>query len=215
MVHPSVSSSVMEDDVSKKLSDISLAPQTAVEQSGEIHADIHNAAARSDAHGADDVRNSGADESNNPVSTTRETDDGAQDASAQYGSPQNSFRASERMLVLNRPLPPGIRLSCELQKVTINEDPHIVMFKNFLNDAEIEYLLKQAEGEFRPSLTGTADAYKIDNATSQNRMELLEEKASQTRTSYSCVLDPDDDVVVLVSRQCPPSHICIAMCAFQ
>jgi prolyl 4-hydroxylase len=86
------------------------------------------------------------------------------------------------------------------------------MFFNFLNDAEITYILSKAEGLFRPSLTGVASAAVMDAATT-NRTALLEERTSLTRTSYSCVLDPDDPVVINISERVaylagfPPSHV--------
>ncbi len=88
----------------------------------------------------------------------------------------------------------------------------ILLYKDFLNDAEIEYLLQLAEGNFRPSLTGTADADALDSATGK-RMALLQEKTSPNRTSFSCVLDTADPVVNLIVRRVafvagyPPSHV--------
>ena len=86
------------------------------------------------------------------------------------------------------------------------------MFFNFLNDAEISYILSKAEGLFRPSLTGVAPAAVMDAATT-NRTALLEERTSPTRTSFSCVLDPDDAVVRHISERVaylagfPASHV--------
>ena len=87
-----------------------------------------------------------------------------------------------------------------------------MLFKDFLNDAEIDYLMKLAEGNFRPSLTGVADADSL-NAAKDRRMSLLQERTSETRTSFSCVLDTDDPVVNLIVRRVafvagyPPSHV--------
>ena len=109
-------------------------------------------------------------------------------------------------------LPSGVRSCASLQKVVISEDPCLVLFKDFLNDAEIDYLLKLAEGHFRPSITGAASAYDLDSA-SDNRMTVLKERQSSSRTSYSCVLDADDAVVDLVVRrvaavaELPPAHV--------
>ena len=109
-------------------------------------------------------------------------------------------------------LPPGIRRTITVQKASVSEDPPIDMFFNFLNDAEISYILSKAEGLFRPSLTGVAPATVMDAATT-NRTALLEERTSPTRTSFSCVLDPDDAVVRHISERVaylagfPASHV--------
>ena len=72
--------------------------------------------------------------------------------------------------------------------------------------------MKLAEGNFRPSLTGVADAYELDTAK-DNRMKVLKERTSETRTSFSCVLDTADPVVNLIVRRVafvagyPPSHV--------
>jgi hypothetical protein len=109
-------------------------------------------------------------------------------------------------------LPAGIRACASLQQVVISEDPSVVLFKDFLNDSEIDYLLKLVEGNFRPSITGAASAYDLDNA-SDNKMNVLKERQSSTRTSYSCVLDADDPVVNLIVQrvaavaELPPAHV--------
>ena len=109
-------------------------------------------------------------------------------------------------------LPPGIRACASLQEVIVSEDPRLVIFKDFLNDAEIDYVLKLAEGNFRPSITGAASAYDL-NSAKENRMTVLQERHSSTRTSYSCVLDANDPVVELLVRRVaaiaeqPPSHV--------
>jgi hypothetical protein len=112
----------------------------------------------------------------------------------------NLNASSSAVLSTASALPAGVRSCISLQKVVISEDPSVVLFKDFLNDAEIDHLMKLAEGRFRASITGAASAYALDTAT-DNRMSVLTERQSSTRTSYSCVLDPDDAVVALVARR--------------
>jgi hypothetical protein len=82
-------------------------------------------------------------------------------------------------------------------KEIVKGDPPITLFRRFLNEFEVNYLIRKAEGMWIPSLTGKVD--DIDGLNdSENPMEQLRVLKSENRTSCSCVMDVDDPVVKLI-----------------
>lgn len=69
-----------------------------------------------------------------------------------------------------------------LRRLVVNKDPEISLIPDFLDDAEIEHLLKLTEETWVPSVVGSG-VYKTNDESKD-----LSNKSSQNRTSYSCSL---------------------------
>jgi len=82
--------------------------------------------------------------------------------------------------------PPEIDPETGLPKVLrsyiVHREPDIAVIPNFVNDAEIEHLLKLAGEQWVPSTVGSG-SYTTNDETKD-----LKNKASKNRTSYSCML---------------------------
>ena len=84
-----------------------------------------------------------------------------------------------------------------IYKEIVKDDPPITLFRKFLSEFEVKYLIKKAEGLWIPSLTGKAE--DLDSLKDlECPMEELTVKKSENRTSWSCVMDVDDAVVKLI-----------------
>mmetsp|Transcript_9591 Transcript_9591/g.17335 ORF Transcript_9591/g.17335 Transcript_9591/m.17335 type:complete len:470 (+) Transcript_9591:84-1493(+) len=68
-----------------------------------------------------------------------------------------------------------------LKALTVCTDPRITVFPNFFTEAECDHVLQMVEGGWMPSQVsaGSEEAYQKAN---------LENKLSQTRTSWSCMM---------------------------
>mmetsp|Transcript_43596 Transcript_43596/g.102778 ORF Transcript_43596/g.102778 Transcript_43596/m.102778 type:complete len:467 (+) Transcript_43596:101-1501(+) len=68
-----------------------------------------------------------------------------------------------------------------LRALTVCKDPRITVFPNFFTDVECDHVLQMVEGGWMPSQVsaGSEEAYKKAD---------LENKLSQTRTSWSCMM---------------------------
>lgn len=75
----------------------------------------------------------------------------------------------------------------------ISEDPAMVVFQNFVSQAEVEFLLRICEGRWEQSQTTQGAA---SNLYSGEGKAAGEDATSETRTSMSVHLDFDESVVV-------------------
>jgi hypothetical protein len=84
-----------------------------------------------------------------------------------------------------------------LYKEVVREDPPIALYRGFLSDFEIDYLIKKAESLWIPSLTAkVVDMTALQDL--EHPMQQFEMMESENRTSSSCVMDVEDPVVKLI-----------------
>mmetsp|Transcript_59595 Transcript_59595/g.141803 ORF Transcript_59595/g.141803 Transcript_59595/m.141803 type:complete len:470 (-) Transcript_59595:85-1494(-) len=83
----------------------------------------------------------------------------------------------------DNPAPPVDEHGCPttLRAFTVCADPKITVFPNFFTDVECDHVLQMVEGGWMPSQVGSGSEAEYKTAT-------LENKLSQTRTSWSCMM---------------------------
>eukprot|EP00927_Polykrikos_kofoidii_P056972 TRINITY_DN51069_c0_g1_i1.p1 TRINITY_DN51069_c0_g1~~TRINITY_DN51069_c0_g1_i1.p1 ORF type:complete len:322 (+),score=53.45 TRINITY_DN51069_c0_g1_i1:67-966(+) len=85
-----------------------------------------------------------------------------------------------------------------IQAQTICEDPHMVLYENFVSEEEVQHILKLADGRWEQSKTskGTESQLLASKLEGENAGSYGEQTTSSTRTSMSVRLTWAESVVI-------------------